>query len=52
MPDKYYRFAKALYLKDIKIQEPKLFEPCEILAYGSGLKDRISRLKPVIGATL
>ncbi|MBN2636448.1 MAG: hypothetical protein JXR61_09265 [Prolixibacteraceae bacterium] len=52
VPDKYYSSAKKVYLKDLCTQEPRLFEPNEILKNGIGLKDNSVRFKPFIGATL
>lgn len=52
IPEKYYEFAKEIYLVNLSTQEPKLFEPKELFENGTGLIDNTKRFKPVVGATL
>jgi hypothetical protein len=52
VPDKYYDFAKELYLKDLITKEPKLFKLQEILRNGHGLKPNIKSFVPLVGVTL
>jgi len=52
MPDKYFDFAKDLYLKNIETKEPKIFELRDILKNGHGLKPNIKSYVPLVGVTL
>lgn len=52
VPEKYYEFAREIYLNNLSTQEPKLFEPKELFENGTGLIDNTKKFKPVVGATL
>jgi hypothetical protein len=52
LPEKYYDFAKAIYLKDTLSREPRVFELQKLLRNGNGFYLSQKNIKPIIGVTL
>ena len=52
LPDKYYKTAENIYLKNTNTREPKIFKLSKLFKNGYGLKPKIRKFKPVIGVTL
>jgi hypothetical protein len=52
VPDKYYDFAKRIYLKNIETKEPRIFELTQLMKNGHGLHPIIKEYKPLVGTTL
>ena len=52
MPENYYEFAQKLYLRNLIMKQPRIFDLMEIIQNGHGLKSEIKNFVPVVGVTL